>query len=152
MTTEPTIPESAPDDSSPANVQELAPSIDGRDRELVIARMEYAALKAGTEVSDAIKDYLNPDAFMDTDGRPDQQAIDGFVQTLRPAERPPLYAQNIGLGPQGGGGSPLAVTSRDQLYSMSPQEIVQAAREGRINIPREQGIRPAPYRPNRGGK
>jgi hypothetical protein len=70
--------------------------------EKAMDRLELAAEKASLNLDD-VKEFISVDKFV-TDGAVDVNAINEFVQKIAPKQ--PKFAQNVGVGPQGGGSAP----------------------------------------------
>jgi hypothetical protein len=95
-------------------------------REKAQDKFEVAAEKFGVDLSD-VMDYVALDAFLDgTKVKTD--AINEFVGRF--ATKKSKFAQNVGVGPQGGGSTQL---TKADLKNMSPEAIVKAQNEGRLD-------------------
>lgn len=95
-------------------------------------KLEVAAATAGVDVSDLVED-LNMNRFI-SDNNVDADAINSFVQKI--AEKPGRKAvdkgkpaSQLGVGPQGV--VPAQLTQSD-LSKMSPKQIVEAEKAGRL--------------------
>ncbi|WP_438293517.1 hypothetical protein [Streptomyces sp. HUAS TT7] len=63
------------------------------------AELRVQAAQAGVTIPDALSDALDTSKLLDADGQPNTDLIASIVDAI-PKE--PMYAQNIGLGRQGG--------------------------------------------------
>ncbi|MFJ7901899.1 hypothetical protein ACIQ6V_15650 [Streptomyces sp. NPDC096198] len=95
---------------------------------LINAELRAASSAAGVALPGA--EYLNLNSFVGEDGSPDAARIAAFVSSL-PKSGSGSYAQNLGLGRQGG---PTAgQLTREDLARMSPREINEARAAGKCD-------------------
>lgn len=100
---------------------------------LAAAAVLAAGAKESIDLSDEIED-LNLKRFI-KDGDVDAEAVSAYVarQKARTPSRPSRKsAGELGVGPQNDNGSKHQITE-DQLSKMSPEAIVKAQSEGRLN-------------------
>ncbi|MGW3232465.1 hypothetical protein [Kitasatospora sp. NPDC001095] len=95
--------------------------------QLVEAAITTEAAKAGIEIGDLRFTDLNQ--FLDQDGKVNRDLVGEFVKS-RSGDKP-LYAQNLGLGRQGGPGA--GQLSRGDLSRMTPKEIQEARKAGLLD-------------------
>ncbi|WP_259453999.1 hypothetical protein [Streptomyces ginkgonis] len=97
---------------------------------LAQAELRAQAATAGVDLPKA--DYLNLDAFIGDDGAPDADAIGSFISSLPQLSSDRAFAQNIGLGRQGGTSNPHQLT-REEYRGLSREGRAQARKAGRID-------------------
>lgn len=94
-------------------------------------KLDAAAARAGVDLG-PIRGHLDVTKFL-ADGQISTQAISEFVTGLAAgAPKTPRFPQNVGMGPQGSSAGAGQLT-RDQLRGMSPREIAQAKKDGRLD-------------------
>lgn len=97
-------------------------------------KLEAAAAKAGVDLSPLLP-RLDVGAFVEN-GDVNQAAIAEFINQVAEqfggSRKEPRFAQNLGIGPQGNGSNPAQLTRAD-LSRMTPREIAQARKEGRLD-------------------
>jgi hypothetical protein len=103
-------------------------------------RLEFAEKLVEAELKNALKGrHVNGDAlltfnmggFVDEDGEVDSEAIATWVEahsTQAEAPKP-----DLGQGARGITGSQAMIRSRDELAKMSPDEILKARKDGRLD-------------------
>jgi hypothetical protein len=96
---------------------------------LAAAELRAAAAAEGIEIPETVAQFLDVSRFIGPDGSPDTGAITSFIDSMKP--QGPKFAQNVGVGPQGGSG--VSRLTREDLSRMSPQQINEARKEGRLN-------------------
>lgn len=99
-------------------------------------RVETAirAALAGRGVDpDALLDGLDRKRFIDESGQPDNTRINEWVGRLAPQQQSKPPTKDLGQGARQGATQPAQITSREQLKTMTPQQIEQARLEGRLN-------------------
>ena len=70
-------------------------------------------------------------SFIDDDGNPNIEAIQSWVEAHSKTTEIP--APDLGQGSRGNNPSKAQIRSRDELQNMSPAEILQARKEGRLD-------------------
>lgn len=70
-------------------------------------------------------------SFIDDDGNPNTEAIQSWVEAHSKTTDTP--APDLGQGTRGNNPSKAQIRSRDELQNMSPAEILQARKEGRLD-------------------
>lgn len=70
-------------------------------------------------------------SFIDDDGNPNTEAIQSWVEAHSKTTETP--APDLGQGSRGNNPSKAQIRSRDELQNMSPAEILQARKEGRLD-------------------
>lgn len=70
-------------------------------------------------------------SFIDDDGNPNTEAIQSWVEAHSKTTETP--APDLGQGTRGNNPSKAQIRSRDELQNMSPAEILQARKEGRLD-------------------
>lgn len=70
-------------------------------------------------------------SFIDDDGNPNTEAIQSWVEAHSKTMETP--APDLGQGTRGNNPSKAQIRSRDELQNMSPAEILQARKEGRLD-------------------
>jgi DNA repair exonuclease SbcCD ATPase subunit len=106
--------------------QEVKVELSGK---LVEAELK-SALKNRHLIGDAILDF-NINSFIDDTGDVDSEAIATWVEahsTQAEAPKP-----NLGQGVRGTTGSLAQIRSRDELTNMTPDEILKARKDGRLD-------------------
>ncbi|MFD5697849.1 hypothetical protein [Streptomyces lasiicapitis] len=96
---------------------------------LVDAELRAASSAAGVTLPGA--EFLNLGSFLGEDGNPDSARIEAFASSLPKPSSEPTYAQNIGLGRQGGPAA--GQLTREDLSRMSPREINEARKAGKCD-------------------
>ncbi|MFD8527797.1 hypothetical protein ACFV0L_10355 [Streptosporangium canum] len=97
------------------------------------AELKAYAATSGVALPASVTDFLDTTRFVAEDGSPDMEAIAAFVDPFKSTpKKAPKFTQNIGAGPQGGGTGPTQLT-REDLARMTPPEVNEARREGRLN-------------------
>lgn len=92
---------------------------------------EFKAASAGFTLDvDALLENLDRRKFMGEDGKPDKARIGEFVTKLAPAKR--SAATDTGQGARPNGNGPAQITDRAVLKTMTPEQIDQAHRDGRL--------------------
>ncbi|WP_449060910.1 hypothetical protein [Planomonospora algeriensis] len=94
---------------------------------LASIEIKHAAERQGIALDDEAISALNLSVFI-ADGQVNASAISDFLSRFGTAK--PHFSQALGIGSQAGSVS--GPVTRDQLRGMKPADIVQAAREGRI--------------------
>ena len=89
-----------------------------------------SALKNRTLVGDAILEF-DKARFIDDNGEIDSEAIATWVETHSMTADTPK--PDLGQGPRGNKASLAQIRSRDELNTMSPAEILQARKDGRLD-------------------
>lgn len=97
---------------------------------LAAAEFKTAAAKAGLDADDLL-DVIDVSRFLGEDGSPNSEAINERVSALASKWSQPTWDQNLGIGPQGAGTA--GQLSREALHHMSPREIAQARKDGRLD-------------------
>ncbi|SFI82017.1 hypothetical protein SAMN05216275_10580 [Streptosporangium canum] len=95
-------------------------------------KLETAAAKAGVDLTPVLE-ALDVSKFV-AEGDVNAQAINNFVAQVASQFAPPKgpkFAQGLGIGPQGS--SAAGQLTRADLPSMSPREIAQARKDGRLD-------------------
>ncbi|MER7208544.1 hypothetical protein ABT340_15845 [Streptosporangium sp. NPDC000239] len=95
-------------------------------------KLEAAAAKAGVDLT-PVMGALDVSKFV-ADGDVNTQAIGDFVAQVASQFAPPKgpkFAQGLGIGPQGS--SSAGQLTRNDLRGMSPREIAQARKAGRLD-------------------
>jgi hypothetical protein len=87
-------------------------------------------LKGRNLIGDAILEF-SKDAFIDDAGNIDSEAIATWVETHSTQTDAPK--PDLGQGARGPKGGLAAIRSRDELASMSPDEILAARKDGRLD-------------------
>ncbi|MFJ7907509.1 hypothetical protein [Kitasatospora sp. NPDC096204] len=95
--------------------------------QLVEAAITSEAAKAGIEIGDLRFTDLNQ--FLDQDGKVNKDLVGEFVKSRTDGK--PVYAQNLGLGRQGGPAA--GQLSRGDLSRMTPKEIQEARKAGLLD-------------------
>ncbi|MGW6597904.1 hypothetical protein [Streptomyces sp. NPDC055036] len=98
---------------------------------LVEAELRAQAATSGVTLPGA--EFLNLSRFVGSDGSPDSTQIQAFVSSLPKPSTAPAFAQGIGLGRQGDSGYAAGQIGRDALSSMSPSEINDARKSGKLD-------------------
>ncbi|GII83287.1 hypothetical protein Ssi03_12770 [Sphaerisporangium siamense] len=94
-------------------------------------RLDVAASKAGVDLT-PVKELLDVNKFI-ADGAVNETAISEFVARFsETAPKGPRFAQGLGIGPQGDQRT-AGQLSRADLKGMSPREVAQAQKEGRLD-------------------
>lgn len=110
----------------------------GRDSALAAMRIEVAearlrAAAAGKVADvDALVDFVDLGKFVTDDGVDSsaiEAAVERFTKVLPPAQQPPKFA-SVEMGPQGD--RPRQLT-REEIRSMSPQQIEDARTKGQLD-------------------
>ncbi|MEU0912139.1 hypothetical protein [Streptomyces althioticus] len=96
--------------------------------DLVDAELRAQAAAAQVQLPDP--KFINTGSLLDANGRPDKDAISQFVSSL-PKPQAKGYSQDLGLGRQGGNGSPGALT-REEYNALSREERKKAREDGRV--------------------
>ena len=96
---------------------------------LAEAEIRAAAASAGKKIPDDFSEFINLSRFVGENGFPDADAISTFVNSLPSSAPANPFAQNVGIGPQGG--APRQLT-RDDLRRMTPAQIVEARENGQL--------------------
>ncbi|MGK5626993.1 hypothetical protein [Streptomyces sp. URMC 123] len=112
-----------------AKVEARAAALSEVGAKLVNAELRAASSAAGAALPGA--EYLNLSSFMGEDGNPDSARIEAFVSSLPKSDSGASYAQNIGLGRQGGPAA--GQLTREDLSRMSPREINEARAAGKCD-------------------
>lgn len=100
---------------------------------LATAELRAAAATAGVSLPEALTGLLDVSKLLGTDGTPDAAAIAAVVSSFAPNQtQAPVFAQNVGVGPQATGGAEALIT-RDELLKMAPAAINEARRAGKLN-------------------
>ncbi|GGW89420.1 hypothetical protein [Streptomyces noursei] len=94
---------------------------------LADAELRAQAARAGVELPQA--DFLNLSKFTGDDGSVNAELIGQFVSSLSQPAPEPNFAQDLGLGRQGG----ISQITRDDLSRMSTQEINAARKAGKLD-------------------
>ena len=103
-------------------------------------RLEFAEKLVEAELKSALKGrHLNGDAllefsrsgFVDVDGEIDSEAIATWVETHSTQAETPK--PDLGQGARGITSSQAMIRSRDELAKMSPDEILKARKDGRLD-------------------
>jgi hypothetical protein len=89
-----------------------------------------SALKNRALIGDAILEF-NKARFIDENGDIDSEAIATWVETHSTQADTPK--PDLGQGPRGNKASLAQIRSRDELNTMSPQEILEARKDGRLD-------------------
>ncbi|WP_052422510.1 hypothetical protein [Nonomuraea candida] len=97
---------------------------------LAAAEFKAAAAKAGIDADDLL-DVIDVSKFLGEDGSPNSEVINERVSALASKWSQPKWDQNLGIGPQGSGAA--GQLSREALHRMSPREIAQARKDGRLD-------------------
>jgi len=87
-------------------------------------------LKGRNLIGDAILEF-SKEAFIDDSGNIDSEAIATWVETHSTTTEAPK--PDLGQGARGAKGSLAAIRSRDELAQMSPDEILAARKDGRLD-------------------
>ncbi|MFB7906422.1 hypothetical protein ACFC1T_08345 [Kitasatospora sp. NPDC056076] len=95
--------------------------------QLVEAAIASEAAKSGIEVGDL--QFTPLEQFIGEDGTVNRELVIKFVQSR--GEGKPVYAQNLGLGRQGG--TTAGQLSRGDLARMTPKEIQEARKAGLLD-------------------
>ncbi|GAA3191809.1 hypothetical protein [Nonomuraea roseoviolacea] len=79
-----------------------------RDHALTLAdtHLQHAAQQRGMKLPPEAVSKLNMSAFLTEEGTADLDSINEFVSSLGAAAKKPTFAQNVGIGPQGGTDTP----------------------------------------------
>lgn len=96
---------------------------------------EFKAAAAGRSIDvDVMLEGLDRAKFLTEDGQPDTERITGYVDRLAPKSSAKLAptARDMGQGARPSDGV-TQIRDRAQLTKMSPEEIVKARQEGRLN-------------------
>lgn len=96
---------------------------------LAEAEIRAAAASAGKKIPDGFSEFINLSKFVGDNGFPDADAISAFVNSLPSSAPANPFAQNVGIGPQGG--APRQLT-REDLRRMTPEQIVEARKKGQL--------------------
>ncbi|WP_424214790.1 hypothetical protein ACN20G_23480 [Streptomyces sp. BI20] len=96
---------------------------------LVSAELRAASSAAGVTLPGA--EFLNLSSFVGDDGGPDSARIEAFISSLPKPSVKPEFAQNIGLGRQGGNG--VLQFTHEQVKTMSPAQILAADKAGQLD-------------------
>jgi hypothetical protein len=88
---------------------------------------ETAVENAGLGLDESMMDFFKIDRFV-KDGKADKAAINEFVGLFAPKKK--KFAQGVGVGPQAASSGQL---SRADLQKMSPAEIMQARKDGKLD-------------------
>ncbi|MFE3453670.1 hypothetical protein ACFXJ8_32550 [Nonomuraea sp. NPDC059194] len=73
---------------------------------LAETQLQQAAHMRGMELAPEAMSKLNMSAFLTEEGATDLEAITEFVTSLGSTAKKPTYPQGVGIGPQGGNGTP----------------------------------------------
>lgn len=95
-------------------------------------KLEAAAAKAGVDLT-PVMGALDVSKFV-TEGDVNAQAIGDFVAQVAAqyaTPKGPKFAQGLGIGPQGS--STAGQLTRTDLHGMTPREIAQARKDGRLD-------------------
>lgn len=87
-------------------------------------------LKGRNLIGDSILEF-NKDSFITTDGEIDSEAIATWVETHSTTTEAPK--PDLGQGARGQKGSLAQIRTRDELATMSPEEILAARKDGRLD-------------------
>jgi len=87
-------------------------------------------LKGRNLIGDSILEF-NKDSFITTDGEIDSEAIATWVETHSTTTDAPK--PDLGQGARGQKGSLAQIRTRDELATMSPEEILTARKDGRLD-------------------
>ena len=96
---------------------------------LADAELRAQAAAAGATLPPA--DFLNLAKFVGTDGAVDTALVTKFVESLPKPASGPAFRQDLGLGRQGGNG--VGQLTREDLSQMTPREINEARKAGKLN-------------------
>lgn len=96
---------------------------------LVEAELRSAAATAGVQLPPT--EFINTSSLVGDDGLPNMDRVKAFVESLPKPAAGPRFSQDLGLGRQGSG-TPGQLT-REDLVHMTPQEIMKARKEGRLD-------------------
>lgn len=88
------------------------------------------ALKGRNLIGDSILEF-NKTAFIDSEGNIDSEAIATWVETHSTQTDAPK--PDLGQGARGAKSGLAAIRSRDELSTMSPDEILAARKDGRLD-------------------
>lgn len=101
-------------------------------RERAQLKLQATAGKAGVSLPGGLMEVLDVGRFISDGFEVDDSAIQEFVSQLSQFKPQPKFSQQVGLGPQGSNGVPGQLTRAD-LRRMTPREIAQARKEGRLD-------------------
>ncbi|WP_431911735.1 hypothetical protein [Nonomuraea jabiensis] len=94
-------------------------------------KLEAAAAKAGVDLA-PVSGLLDTSKFI-ANGDVNDAAINEFVAGFSgAAPKAPKFAQGLGIGPQSDSRAPGQLT-REQMNRLSPREIAQARKDGRLD-------------------
>jgi membrane protein involved in colicin uptake len=115
-----------------AKAQARTETISEVNKRIGAAELKAAAATAGAALPESLIALMDTSSVVNADGSTNTDLINQILSGLSPAQQPPAFSQNVGVGPQNNAGIAGQLT-RDDLSRMSPAEIVKARKEGRLN-------------------
>jgi hypothetical protein len=111
-----------------------------KEQTALAVRREFAGKLVDAELKSQLNGRLldagallsfDKSAFIDDDGNPNSEAIQSWVEAH--SKTTDIPAPDLAQGARGNNPSKAQIRSRDELQNMSPAEILQARKEGRLD-------------------
>lgn len=111
-----------------------------KEQTAISVRREFAGKLVDAELKSQLNGRLldagallsfDKSSFIDDDGNPNTEAIQSWVEAH--SKTTDIPAPDLGQGTRGNNPSKAQIRSRDELQNMSPAEILQARKEGRLD-------------------